>query len=78
MKLSESYRKEQLESSQGEQEEDREELPGKTEEEKKQGLLSVPAIIAPWASIYSASSVIPRKDKARNTITFAAAIAAVT
>ena len=36
VKLSESYRKEQLESSQGEQEEDREELPGKTEEEKKQ------------------------------------------
>ncbi len=51
VKLSESYRKEQLESSQGEQEEDREEPPRKTEEEKKQGLLSAPVISKIWNAL---------------------------
>lgn len=48
VKLSEDYRKEQLEISQGEQEEDSGEEPEITEEEPDKGILSVPLISKAW------------------------------
>lgn len=48
VKLSESYRKEQLGISQEDQEEEVEEAPEITEKEEKQGLLSLPAVSKAW------------------------------